>query len=296
MLHPSAMTLYQSRLDPMTDAIMAGDVAGFLDGLHLPHMLRTLDSEVLFETEQDLRQGAGYYLNALQALGITRLERTCESAIYKSATEIEGYNSVRAYSGNTPAIMPFLARMRLELRDGEWRISETDMAVLRSKWSVLPQIEGQVPSPENAPKDEADFNLACFQVLLNWLSQAALSKNFDAWASACATPLTVTGAMGTVVHETLADLRNEFDLFVSAFKVHHVTDIVRTALAVRTEGETRMVGTCRTYLVSQANMVVDPYVSQVVFERPEDGFWKLVRLENAIGHKNWRSNGDLPRD
>lgn len=289
MQQPSAMSLYQSRLDPMTQAIMAGDVTGFLEGLQLPHVLRTLDSQVLFETEQDLRNGAVHYLATLKALGIDRLDRMCQSAIFKSETEIEGYNSVRAYSGDTPAILPFLARMRLEKRDGEWRISETDMAVLRHNWSALPQIAGQETLLNTAPADEEGFNLACFQVLMNWLSQAAMCEDFEAWTSACAIPLVVTNSAGLNVYETVEDLRREFELYVAAFKVHHVTDIVRTALSVRTEGENRMVGTCKTYLVSKAFMVVEPYISTVTFERSSQGLWKMVRMDNVIGHKNWRS-------
>ncbi len=134
--------------------------------------------------------------------------------------------------------------MVLEFRDGEWRISETDMAVLRDKWDVLPQVGGKVEPLPNAPSSESEFNLACFQVLLNWLSQAALCNDFDAWSRACALPLTVTGRTGQTVFETEEALRNEFQYYMSAFDVHNVTDIIRRPLDVLMVGEPRLTGTC----------------------------------------------------
>ncbi len=291
MQHTSAIKLYQSRLDPLACAIANGDVAGFVAGLHLPHVLRTVDTQVRFETEADLYQGVAHYIQALQERGVTRLERYCESAVYKSETEIEGFNSVHAFADQSPAILPFLARMRLEFRDGEWRISETDMAVLRDQWNVLPQIDGQVMPLSDAPKNEHDFHLACFQVLLNWLSQAALCKDFNAWSRACALPLTVTGKSGEMSFCTEEELRREFDYYMASFEVHNVTQVIRKPLDVRMEGETRMVGSCRTYVLSHANLVVKPYDSTITFERLRNGFWQMVRMDNIIGHRDWNAGG-----
>ncbi|WP_299938682.1 hypothetical protein [uncultured Pelagimonas sp.] len=291
MQHTSAIKLYQSRLDPLTRAIAEGDVAGFMAGLHLPHVLRTVDTRVHFETEAELYKAVDYYIHALRARGVTRLDRVCESAVYKSDTEIEGYNSVHAFTGQDPAILPFLARMRLEFRDGEWRISETDMAVLRDQWNVLPQIDGQVMPLSDAPANEHDFHLACFQVLLNWLSQAALCKDFNAWSRACALPLTVTGKSGEMSFYTEEELRHEFGYYMASFDVHNVTDVIRKPLDVRMEGETRMVGSCRTYVLSNANLVVKPYDSTITFERLRDGFWQMVRMDNIIGHRDWTTGG-----
>ncbi len=291
MQHTSAIKLYQSRLDPLTRAIAEGDVAGFVAGLHLPHVLRTVDTQIRFETEADLFKGITHYIHALRARGVTRLDRVCESAVYKSDTEIEGYNSNHAFAGKEPAILPFLARMRLEFRDGEWRISETDMAVLRDQWAVLPHIPGQVQPLPDAPDNEHDFHLACFQVLLNWMSQAALCKDFNAWSRACALPLTVTGKSGEMSFVTEEELRREFEYYMASFDVHNVTEVIRKPLDVRMEGETRMVGLCRTYVLSHANLVVKPYDSTITFERLRDGFWQLVRMDNIIGHRDWTTGG-----
>ncbi|SMX29134.1 hypothetical protein TRP8649_03266 [Pelagimonas phthalicica] len=293
MTHVSAIELYQRHLDPLSKAIIEGDLTRFVAGMSVPHVLRTVDSHIRIESQDALKTGAAQYLHAIREKGITRIDRLCKSAIFLSETEIEGFNSVRAYHGNEPAILPFLARMKLEFREGAWRVSETDMAILRAQWDVLPDFDKGGANAETASQDENSFNLSCFQLFLNWLSQAALCNDFDAWLRACALPLTVTSGQGTTVFETEDALRREFDYYMVSFKAHNVTQIIREPLDVTLEGENRMVGRCRTFVLSQANLVVEPYESTITIERLRKGFWQLSRMDNVIGHRDWHKNRPL---
>ena len=72
---PKAVTVYQELLDSLSDAILARDLETVRARTHLPFVHRTLDAEIVVETEADLDSGIQGMAQALLARGVNQLIR-----------------------------------------------------------------------------------------------------------------------------------------------------------------------------------------------------------------------------
>ena len=55
MAREPARSIYQGRIDILTDAIMSGDMERFAAGIALPYSVKTCDARVLYDTEDALK-------------------------------------------------------------------------------------------------------------------------------------------------------------------------------------------------------------------------------------------------
>ncbi|MDJ0823823.1 MAG: hypothetical protein QNJ09_18700 [Paracoccaceae bacterium] len=271
----------------MTTSLMAEDLDRFVEGIQLPYQVQTSDVRLVYETENDLRAGMHAYRQTLRDRGITRMERRCASAGFVSDSEIEGFNSVMLYRGNELALPPYLVRMNWTETQGIWRIRSSCASLRDADWPVLPTDICIKHPRENAPTGEDDAQVARLQVFLNHLNQILLTGDFEAWRNIVSLPLTFITRKGTDVHKTVEELKADFELYMSEFRIHGVSDMVRHAKSAKMVGGDQMIGVYSTYILRSAEFVVPPYESSMTLQRDAEGHWRVSSVMNALGHLNW---------
>lgn len=290
MAREPARSIYQGRIDILTDAIMSGDMERFAAGIALPYSVKTCDARVLYDTEDALKLGIGRYSDALRERGVTRMERQCESATYINDSVIEGYNTVRLLTGNELAVDPYMVRMRLKRgEDGMWRVSESTAAMNSEKWPLLPAGFLAIHASPDAPASEAEERVVIFQTFLNRINQVLLGGDLQGWRNATQLPLTFIHRQGTSVMATEEDREADFRLYHDEFRIHEVDDIVRRVDSATFISDDQMLGTYRTYILRGSELVVDPYDSSMTLQKGADGLWRITSVMNALGHLNWRT-------
>ncbi len=266
---------------------MAEDLDSFVRGIRLPYQVQTCDARLVYESEQELRAGMAAYRQSLRQRRITRMERRCVSAGFLSDTEIEGFNSVMLYRGDELALPPYLVRMHWTETQGVWRIGRSSAALRDIDWPVLPSGICAKHPLDDAPLDDDAAEVARFQLFLNHLNQILLTGDFEAWRDVVTLPLTFITRSGTDTHTTVEELREDFDLYMSEFRIHGVSDMVRHAKSAKSVGNDQMVGVYSTYILRNAEFVVPPYESSMTLQKDEMGRWRISSVMNALGHLNW---------
>lgn len=290
MQGPAPKEIYQRRMDSLSDAIMRCDLDYFVTGIALPYTVQTSDARLVYETEEQLKQGVGRYADALFQRGVTSMERPCESAAFLEDGLIEGFNSVRLLAGNELVVDPYLVRMRMARGDDDiWRVTQSSAATQSEKWPLLPTGFNRIEPRQDHPMTEDEARIAEFQTFLNRVNQVLLTGDYAGWRAALHLPVSFIYREGTRHIATEEDMRADFELYKQEFKIHEVDDLVRHVTSAKQVNTDQMVGTYRTYILRGAELVVDPYDSSMTLQRAEDGRWRVTSVMNALGHLNWKA-------
>ena len=129
-MRPDARTVYQTHLDRITEAVWRRDFGAAARAMHFPHRRITPEGEVFHLSPEDVTRDIEVFRGALDALGATSYERTCEGAEYHPTNpdRIDGCHRACAWTAAGYAMRPWMTRLTLRRTDGLWRCAEMRLA------------------------------------------------------------------------------------------------------------------------------------------------------------------------
>jgi hypothetical protein len=137
-----ALTIYQDFLDRTAEALIAGDAAGFLGHIHLPHQIVTENGIFEIADMETARRHFGGFAGALKAQGADAYTRIASSAAFVEPNRIVGRHTAHITSGGKLVAPVFENEMELERRNGVWGASYTRHHVRFVAWpDILPRTE-----------------------------------------------------------------------------------------------------------------------------------------------------------
>jgi len=125
-MHP--LTLYQDRLNLVSDAILAGDFASYAEMIDLPYLIHTATADLLVSTREALRPTFDALSQGLRKRGVTHYERVARSADYVARDRIAGWHHTHMIRKGERIAYPQLSRHMLVRRDNRWLVSEAHYA------------------------------------------------------------------------------------------------------------------------------------------------------------------------
>ncbi|MCH2075850.1 MAG: hypothetical protein MK180_03035 [Rhodobacteraceae bacterium] len=132
-----AISIYQQWLDEVGELVLAGASDKLIDRhVALPYLHRSLDTEMVVETAEEMTTGWSGFGEFMKTNGATHYIRSCKSASFLSDDYIEGTHNVYIMRDSQTVVDPYHARMVLRNNDGHWRMCETSSAFWHSRWPI----------------------------------------------------------------------------------------------------------------------------------------------------------------
>jgi hypothetical protein len=130
------LTIYQSRLDAVSAAVLAGDFAAYVACIDLPYLMRTATADFLLKTTADLRPIFDMVHKALVSRGVTHYERIARDAEMPRPDRIEGRHFTHMIANGERVAAPHAARQVLVRRGEVWLFSEAGYPLQTSDWPI----------------------------------------------------------------------------------------------------------------------------------------------------------------
>jgi hypothetical protein len=131
------LTVYQSALDAVSRAVLAGDFEAYAAMIDLPYLIHTAVADLLVTTTADLRPTFDALSQGLKARGVTHYERVARAADYAARDRIVGWHQTHALSDGEPLAYPHVARHTLVRRGDRWLFSEAQYDMLTAaRWPL----------------------------------------------------------------------------------------------------------------------------------------------------------------
>lgn len=130
-----------------------------------------------------------------------------------------------------------------------------------------------------------------FDAFLTDISECFISEDFQPWADRVLLPFSVVTKDGPIVSSTLADLKADFDLYLTACHTMKLDLVHRTPLSLEHCEDGTVMCTYRTELLSHGQRATEPFTSTALVTNV-DGTWRMTAILNARGHSAW--TGHVP--
>jgi hypothetical protein len=280
-----AVQIYQTLLDKLTLALVRHDMESWLESIAVPHQMSTADGKLVHETKRDVEVGFIDFVGAMARIGVTRIERKCEAAGHTGPGEITGYHSTALFRDNSEALPRFMVGWTLKkCADGQWRVTKADSAVSSDDWADIPY--KHLTQFERVDTTSEQRLRKIIQQHFDQIDLTFLHGDFEQWRPGYLLPLVVESDHGCSLLDTEAKLRADFDQYRLKFVEHGVTDITRVIRTAELVGDTLLMATYRAYVLNGGDYVIPPWNGGVTMRR-EKGRWRITKIMNALGHKNW---------
>ncbi|MCC1493252.1 hypothetical protein [Cognatishimia sp. F0-27] len=130
------------------------------------------------------------------------------------------------------------------------------------------------------------FDETEFAAFLDDISRPFLERDITRWRARMILPFSMVTATGPVLLETEADVERNFNLYLTASDVMHLTNVVRAPLSAELCFDGTVIATYKTELISNSQRVTAPYTASALMHPTSDG-WKMSSILNARGHHDW---------
>lgn len=172
--------------------------------------------------------------------------------------------------------------MKVEVEDGEMRFMHGDGTPLADP--APPSVTPEAPPPG-------------FATLSAELTAALLGGDFALYQRLFHLPHDVHPRHGKgYMVSTVAELREDFDLYRAAIGAAGITDMQRDELRTTRHDPLTRVVEARVTLLAGRETVVAPYTTTFRLER-RNGHWAIGRVISSLGHINWtRGNAGISDD
>lgn len=284
-----AMTQMQQVLDVQSAALLAGDAKAMRDTVALPYRRVTSDLDLIIETEADAARGVTAFTASLQGLGVNHFIRLVTDAEYLNDHYLEGHYVTHALRNATAMVPSYDNRMVLRLMDGQWRMVElvSNLSTARH-WPVdmLRVAEaGAVDTGTHAQdaRRNAAEPLALYQTFLDRLTDATLSKDFDAYIALCGLPYTSHIDAEDTLLRTPEDVRPFFDMTVDMITSGKADDFQRRASQAEFLGSDLICGYHTSHFIKDGTAALAPIKSRMILKR-RGVTWALKSVTNALSN------------
>ncbi|MBW4710392.1 hypothetical protein KX928_21590 [Roseobacter sp. YSTF-M11] len=288
MTSAEALAIYQETLDALSDALMAGDTDTALARIKLPYLRRTLNSEVVIETPEDLVSGFLIYGEAVRGLGATNWVRLATEAAFLNDKYITGHHVTHTLRDATPVMESYASRMVLILEKGVWKMLEIHSMLSNPHWPIyIPRVEHSarsqtyVSSPQSDARKLAVAPLTLYQEFLDGLSAAHNADDFEAYCSYLLFPYTWHTESTDTIISSPDDVRPFFDEVRESIAARNGDRLVRYAEEAEFISGDLLCGYHATEFCSGARRVFGPVKSRMILKRKGTS-WYLKSVTNSL--------------
>ena len=273
-------------LDETGAALMSGDFDRFRPHFALPQGIATLDGARWLETEDDIRGIFREVVEHFRDIGVARIERTVDSALFDGPDRIHYSYTTRLLQADGGLARPAYPNLSTAGRRGmTWQVTGSQYSMRDGpahRGALL--AAGVVSTKAEELAALGQPAAAVFQHHLDAVTRAFLENDAALLERQTQLPFFMQKSKGTQVFTTPQDLRDDLKRYALEFKVHGVTDIVRLVKSVELVGKRRMHGTFRTHILRGTDLLIPAYVSAMTLEQGEDLQWRMTSLMHPMGH------------
>lgn len=282
-----ALDIYQSWLDATSAAILHGNLDVIFAHYALPYTHKSLDGNMLIETQSELELGQKTYGNTLKGLGATDLIRIASRAEFLSENYIEGFHTTHALKNASPVIDGFPNRMVLRRSEGDhWKLLEIESAIRNISWPVaylkseatLPVSEGQ--GLYDARRQGLD-PLSEYQEFLNRMTDSMWKRDLDAYLDMHDFPFQVHTENEDSFERWADQAAAFFEYHAEHMKRLGADKLVRRAEHAEFIGPDQMCGYHTAYHTKDDVDVLAPVKSRMILNRVGEE-WKMKTIVNTI--------------
>ena len=133
--------LFQSILDRISTAFLAGDGQAWLDAIHLPVHLITRQGVETFATPEDVLRDFDRYVQEFETHGVTSIVRQAKTAEIIDGDQMVGTYRTHILRGSDHVVPPWDGSMTLRRNAGLWRVTTVMRAIGHLNWSAISPIE-----------------------------------------------------------------------------------------------------------------------------------------------------------
>ncbi|WP_299402880.1 hypothetical protein [uncultured Roseobacter sp.] len=300
MVGVTALTVYQETLDVLSNAIMTDDTGTALARTKLPHLHRTLSSEVVVETPEDLVKGILAFGQAVKGLGATNLVRLATEAEFLSENYIAGYHVTHTLRDAVPVVDSYASRMVLLREDGVWKMLEVESMLDNPHWPIyIPRVHHHagrtqaLASPENDARKQAVHPLTIYQSFIEDLSAANTEDDFETYCSYLLFPYTSHTEFADTIIATPEDVRPFFDMLRDTMREKSCDRLVRRAEDAEFISSDLICGYHATEFCAGETCVFGPIKSRMILKR-ENTNWYLKSVTNSLANSRFPYNVPKP--
>lgn len=288
-----AIRIYQDILDELSEATTALDFDTVRARHVLPFVRRTLASEVVIETEEDLFKGHRGVAFSLMARGVDQYIRLVSDAEFLSPHYIEGHHVTHMLRGAARVMPSYSNRVILQKVKGVWKLSELDSDLENAEWPYRSLAVPDLRSPvRQLPMDPTDVRhtsaepLDLYQQFIDNLTRANIEEDVDAYCNMCSFPYTVHHDQSDIVVTSRKEIRPAFDTITNLLRKHRTKDLERRAKRAEFISGNRICGYHDSLIYSDGQIVVGPIQSRMILERSGPQ-WRLKSVTNSITNEKY---------
>ncbi|WP_420326076.1 hypothetical protein [Mameliella sp.] len=278
----TAQEVAASLLAATGDALATGDFELFRRNFQLPQSIATIGGTRTLNTEEDLRRTFEQIRAHYAEIGLDRLDRWIEVALFDGPNEIRSCHITHMLSKSGKLLnTPILTMSRLVRAGERWLIGGTQYTISAESAHGQALLSDGTPYRPQGAGGAAE---AIFQNHLDRVTRAYLEDRFDLLTAAVQLPLFLQASEGAMLISDVQQLREDFKRSVTRLRVQSVSDIVRRVQSAEIIGEKRIHGTYRTHILSAEQLVIPAYKSSMSIEMGEDLNWRMTSVMHPIGH------------
>ena len=132
-----ASEIYQDLLDRICDAYFVGDFPAFKTAIHTPHTYSTEEKQHRIENDAQMEQAFNCFRDYLQGMGVTDFIRECTGAAFLAPNRIIGGHKSELLRNGTRLREPYTVWATLELLDGVWKVTSSEIAIADTAWQSV---------------------------------------------------------------------------------------------------------------------------------------------------------------
>lgn len=119
----SALDIYQSVIDEMTEANVSGNFSRWIELYTFPHSVHLEDIDKVETQPEAIRPFFDMVSAMLRDLQVDRMVRAVDDAEFLAPGLIRGYHMCYMFRRGREATDPVASRLRMRFTDGRWRVS-----------------------------------------------------------------------------------------------------------------------------------------------------------------------------
>ena len=266
-------------------ALLEGDFDRFAPLFAMPQSIATSDGARWLETRDDLHDVFRMVRSHYRDIGVARLDRRVEAALFDGNGRIHYSHITRFLRADGSLVKPpFNNLSRAVKGEAGWQVSGTQYAITED-----PRHSRALLSSGSTVDAARQIELlgqpaeAIFQENLDAVTRAFLTCDADLLLERMQLPVFMQKSTGSMLFATPEDLVQDLKRYDTEFRVHGVTDLVRTVKSVEMVGERRMHGTYRTHVLRGKDLLIPSYLSAMTLEQGEDLEWRTTSVMHPMG-------------
>lgn len=130
------LDIYQTALNTVSQAVLAGDFDAYADMIDLPYLVHTETARFLVTNREDLRPTFLALHGALRDHGVTHYERVARHADHVDRDRISGWHHTHLISDGEHVTHPHASRQSIVRRGDRWLFSEAQYQIKADRWPV----------------------------------------------------------------------------------------------------------------------------------------------------------------